>query len=652
MYAADTLNLSLRQRKILHILQNKKTYITSMELAKQLNVSSRTIRSDILFINESLTPFHAQILSERSKGYLLSVENSDILKKAGALDAAFSTREDRMRYLAFQLCLADFPINMYDLEDELYVSHATLENDLHLLKTKYVLSAPHIEFRQTKDGISFEPSERKKRMILNKLFHEDWDYHTKGNAYYGYDFLDPDILDMVMQETALQLERNSIRMEDTNLTSLNLAIAVAYHRIQSGHLLAPAPSVPKADSAAFHTVDALMNTLEKKLACTFSKEDRDEIYQIIASGHLFDASKLNVKTASRFFDPVTIKMAEAYLTLIHRHFLLDFSDDEDFYITLLQFLWYIQTPVCLFNMQENMDIAITNLFAEYEIANLFQDIAIEYLGYYIGQPELLYLSYCISGALEYRFHNHPEYKLNTVICSQLNLTAVWAIKRKILCAFDNYLTITSLLPVNTKSTYDFSHTDLIVTTVNKKITDNPSIDTIQISPFVEFSDQRKLESYIKRKCFQSLCRIAEPTLSQLISDAYWHTGQKPAQPFTIIESIAQDFIQDGIADSSFLEHILRRESISSFAYDNTGIVFLHSHQPCAKTKLSILSFQHSINWKSHKIWIAIMAAFRLEHMTLLFRLEDCFHINNYFADKQLPLKTKEEFISLFHLSCQ
>lgn len=643
MYTTETLNLSLRQRKLLHILQNTKKYVTGSELAKQLNVSPRTIRSDILSIKETLAPFHAKILSERSKGYLFSAENADILPKTGSVDAAFSTREDRIRYLTFQLCLSDNPINMYDLEDELYVSHTTLENDFHFLKTKYVLCAPYIKLIQTKDEIAFEPAEHKRRIILNKLLHEDWDYHAKGNAYYGYDFLNADLLDMIMQETALHLKNNAIRMEDTNLTSLNLTIAIMYYRIQSGHLLPQASPVPKSDPAAYHAADGLVNALEKKLNCTFPKEERDEIYQNIASGHLFDASRLTAKTANHFFDSATIEMAKAYLALIRRNFSLDFSDDEDFYITLLQYLWYIQTPFCLFNMQENMDIAKTNLFAEFEIAYLFQDIAIQYLGCYIGQPELLYLSYCINGALEYMFHNHPEFKLNTVICSQLNLTAVWAMKRKILDAFDHYLTITALLPVNIKSTYNFSHTDLIITTVNKKITDNPATETIKLSPFIDFSDRQKLEAYIKRKRFQLLYRISEPTLPNLISDAYWHIDQASVEPFTIIETMAQDFIQDGIADISFLENILRRESISSFAY-HTGFVFLHSHQPCIKTKISIMTLQNHINWKTHKIWIVIMAAFQQKDMALLFQMKDFFHRNN---DKMQLLKTKDDFMLQF-----
>ena len=66
------LSLPLRQQKILQILQSRTSYITGAELGRQLGVSSRTIRTDITELNQSLVSLNAQVLSVKSKGYLLS----------------------------------------------------------------------------------------------------------------------------------------------------------------------------------------------------------------------------------------------------------------------------------------------------------------------------------------------------------------------------------------------------------------------------------------------------------------------------------------------------------------------------------------------------------------------------------------------------
>lgn len=233
----NKLNLTLRQRKLLHMIQEQTTYITGNELAQQLNVSPRTIRNDVVAINKNIFPYEAQILSERSKGYLYYAKDPDIIQKLNQIDTAFFTKEDRVRYLAFRLCLTDEALNIYDLEDEMFVSHTTLEHDLHYLKMRYVLSEPNIKLEQKKDNISFEKNEKKRRAVLNQLFHEDWNYNTSGNTYYGYNFLNKDILDYIMDEVPLHLSRYKIAMEDPSLVSLNLSIAIMYHRVVSGHPL-------------------------------------------------------------------------------------------------------------------------------------------------------------------------------------------------------------------------------------------------------------------------------------------------------------------------------------------------------------------------------------------------------------------------------
>ena len=334
----DKLNLSLRQRKLLHMMQEQTTYITGNELAKQLGVSPRTIRSDIVEINQNILPYHAKILSARSKGYLYTAENPEIIQQLNQIDTAFFTKEDRIRYLAFRLCLTDEHLNLFDLEDEMFISHTTLEHDLHSLKMKYVLSEPYIKLEQKRNFLTFEENEQKRRSVLNRLFHEDWNYNHNWNTYYGYTFLNKDVLDYIMDEVPLHLDKYGISMEDPSLVSLNLAAAIMYHRVLSGHQLPPASPVLRPDTPASLASDSLADALEGQFHCSFSREERDDLYQRIASGHLPDVSDITPLNISQHFGPVTIQLAKAYIDRIQDVFHLDFSEDEDFYITLLSYI--------------------------------------------------------------------------------------------------------------------------------------------------------------------------------------------------------------------------------------------------------------------------------------------------------------------------
>ena len=116
----NDLSLSLRQRKLIHYLQQKNSvYTTGEELAGHLHVSARTIRNDINELNQSLTDTGVQITSKRSSGYLLESDDEQHLEKLSQSSNSFLSRDERVRHIAFRLCLSDTPINLYDLEDEM-----------------------------------------------------------------------------------------------------------------------------------------------------------------------------------------------------------------------------------------------------------------------------------------------------------------------------------------------------------------------------------------------------------------------------------------------------------------------------------------------------------------------------------------------------
>lgn len=175
--------LSLRQRKILQSLKYKTEYVTGKELANELNVSSRTIRNDINEINNLLKESGIVIESKRSVGYLLQTENSAELAHILKINASFLSRDDRIRYILYRLCVEEDPINLYDLEDEMFISSTTLDIDIQTLNKNYILEYPFIKFYKKKNFISLESDELKRRIILNHIFTENWDYNSTGNAF-------------------------------------------------------------------------------------------------------------------------------------------------------------------------------------------------------------------------------------------------------------------------------------------------------------------------------------------------------------------------------------------------------------------------------------------------------------------------------------
>lgn len=642
-----SLDLSLRQKRILHIMQHNDTYITSAALAAKLNVSSRTIRNDVVKINEELAPYNARILSLKSRGYGFESEDPKLIESLNQIETAFFSKENRARYLAFKLCFAEEPQNLYDLEDEMYISHTTLDHALRDIASQFSDHTPYIRLIRQKDTVRFEDDEMKKRLVLVEMLRKSWNYHARRNAYYDDNFIEPKVLDFIIDLVSSNLNKYNILLEDPSIVFLNLMIAVMYYRIRDGHVLPYEPPIPKADTSVYYACQDILNTLTDHLHCYIHPEELDRLYLFITANRLLDQTTLTRETAKDYFGPNTRLIAEHFLTMIQNYFRLDFSDDDDFYITLLQYIRTLQRRSDIYNEQYTSDFVKNDLRIELIIAHLFQPLALQYLGKTLTETQLIYLAYCLCGALENFVHNHPGDKLNTVICCQMNMPFLFAMKRRLESDFGNYLNITALLPVNIKNSFDFTDTDLILTTVQKPITRNPTTDTLYMSINMTEDDLSRLEHLILQRTIRKIY-TASPSPHDLFINAFRHEKTGHGDPYSIFRDMAADFINAGFVTSDFLNDIIQHEENSTYAIC-PGVAYIYSLIPAEKSAMSILTLDHRITWNTHKIRVFIMTCFTLEDMPITFRLANLFYDEAYDLPK-IKMEENPDVLTRYYLS--
>lgn len=643
-----SLDLSLRQKKLLHIMQYTSTPKTSADLAGDLGVSSRTIRNDVIKINDELAPYGAAIEALKSKGYLFHADDPKLIESLNQIENAFFSKENRVRYLAFRLCRSDEPLNLYDLEDEMFISHTTLDHAIRDLTALYSDRAPYIKLLRKRDNIWFEDDELKKRSVLNLLLRESWNYHARSNAYYKEDFIDDDILDFVIDTVSANLDKYGIQMEDPCIVSLNLILTIMYYRITSGHFLAYGPTLPKTDPAVLGAVTDILDAMEEHLEFFVGPEERDAIYLQIRNHRMFSPSDLSTDAIAETFGPRTIECGDTYIEQIADVFKMDFSDDLDFRIMLYQYIQTLLQGHNTFNEQFSPDRVKRHHRIEMVIAELFQPLAVQYLGAPLDKFKLIYMSYVIAGGLDHFIKHHPGNKIKTVIACHMNMPVSWALKRKARYHFGDYLDIVDILPVYKKNTYDFTDVDLVLTTVQKVITDNPGTTTLYISQFFDEADQEEIAHYIMKKTLKPLYS-RDYSLTNLLRHAWWHECDSFESPEDLLERITQQFIDSGITDESYQTDILQREERSSFS-TFPGIVFLYSLIPAERSQISIVTLDHRITWNSHKIRIVVAAALTEDDMPAILRLTNFLYEDAYSEEAVKNLKTKSEILEYIHES--
>lgn len=634
--------ISLRQYRILLLLLDSQDYLKGEDLAKKISVSSRTIRTDISDINNSLADDHIQISSVPGHGYIIPKDCYASVQKILKDNQVFFDRSDRIRHITIKLCLSEEPLDLYDLEDELSISRTTLSNDVLGLKDRFVYAYPHISLHSRNHTIEFEHNEYKRREILNQLMREHWDYNSSGNAYYGHEFISPSLLRQVMEISWQIFDRYGISLEDPSFIAINLSALIAYYRISNGHELQFITSSIDQDEKALSACTEYLDQLEVLLKVTFSDAERLDLYNRIASSVIIKPEDLIGRALSSGFSLKTRKMADDYIRLINQRFQIDLSQISEFYIVLLRFISNLQKPYQYLDPVDFLDIK-RNFSAETEFALLFQRICMAHIGRYLNPQETAYLTYAVMGALTLYYESHPAERIRTILLSRLNQNVTWALEKKLNSYFSHFLEFVPSISIYERNEYDFTDIDLILCTAHKKIENAKDAAVLFCSPLLMTADIQNIEQFIRSYLAERMYRQRDIDLVRHLKSGYQHEAMHFSLPQEVIPYMMDDYLNEGIVTPDHLYDIQKTETLSSFAIQ-PGIVLIYSLQPAQKTRFSILTLEHRILWNGQNIRIVIMASFAADDIKMIFSLKQLIYGKYYNYEMIKRQKSVDGFI--------
>ncbi|MGB4985743.1 MAG: HTH domain-containing protein, partial [Erysipelotrichaceae bacterium] len=215
-----------RKEKIIQILNNTNDWVTGKTLAKMLNVSDRTIRTDIESIN---IEYHKLIESSVRYGYKLSERKYDhdfLLDIVTPQNAS-----ERNRYIIRSLLLARNKVNILKLESEIYYSEFTIRSDLkklkHELKDNY-----NLDIVLENNDVYLEGLEEDKRLLYKDCLTDE----TQGNFINisKIDELFPniDLIDIKNIFEKIIINKNYLLREET-IPLLMIHVGVAIERMNN-----------------------------------------------------------------------------------------------------------------------------------------------------------------------------------------------------------------------------------------------------------------------------------------------------------------------------------------------------------------------------------------------------------------------------------
>ena len=588
--------LNKRQNQIIDILNNDNNWITGKELAKLLNVSDRTIRSDIDVINK----FYDCLLIKSNKRLGYQIDEALLFKQdIETKELIPQNSHERCVYIIRELLFKSKEINLIALQDQVFVSGYSIDNDIKKIR-KMISEYPSLKLIRSKNYISLRGNEADKRKLYKQLLTEE----THGNflnlnsiadLWSNFDLLEiKDIL-----EDVCELYNYQIREIDFPMIMIHAGVAI--ERIINRNYI-------NSKTAKHH----LNNNIEYQISYEFfhrvSKtidielvEDEVVLFaQLLIGSYQKDDEDENL-------DKLLNQIVDAIIKEVKDYFDINFSKDKDFKLGLKMHLQL------LLERQQN-NVTITNIYLQeikrkyplvFEMAIRAGEVIADICKINVKENELSFLALHLGAAYD-RVNSIKRYRAVIIIPHNQMLSNMCIDKLKL--RFEERMVIVKRYGFYEETMIKQQEPDLIITTVPLK--HNLNIPTVQITLFVNYEDESKVFQTLNLLDKQRYHEDFVVLVNELIRPDLFHVKKQMASSKEVIDFLCDELISKNLADERYKEDVFKRESVSATSFVN-GFAVPHSIEITSKEScISIMILDKPVKWGDFEVKLVLLLAIR------------------------------------------
>ena len=492
--------MAYRRRKDIFIcLLNSDIGLSGKELAKIFNVSSRTIRSDIKFLNELIKEYGISIDSSKQGGYFISEKQKNIgislvkevFNKEEALTKVPNTPSERFAFILFKLTFARDFITMENFADMLFVSKTTIYLDVKgIIEFLDEFSNLSLEISPIR-GLKLKGDERSKRLIISNVLKREKknDKLMLSRSFY-YAFTDEN-LDLnkemlFLYETIINvLNKYGYILTDADVSLLVKDILVSIKRIQMGFTI----SEEIGEDLDLTIAKAIKKEIEGYFNISLNNKELEYFQQSFNSKRL-----LNVTSKVCVLKEEGESIVDEFLEGIRNKFNIDFRQNTNFKRNLILHLNPMLERIKANYFEDNpfKNQIKTNYPFAFEISMIIVPIINKELNIVISEGEVSYIALHVAVALDKIYR-----KTNIAIICGSGLGTAQFVKSKIVSYYNERVNILGYFPVyklNNILKGEYGKVDLIISTI--PLTTKSNIPIVQVNPLITGDDLMRIEHYV------------------------------------------------------------------------------------------------------------------------------------------------------------
>ena len=579
-----------------YMVKKSDTWVTGQQLANKFAVSTRQIRKYIAVLNELRDG--GVLVESGPKGYYLRSENYfSYRENIDRLKA--DVPQTRQNYIMQKLITNQKGYDVFDFQEELCVSLATIEHDL--TGVRKTLSTFELTLKRDKDNITLIGNEQNKRSLMRNMIMPD-SYNFALNDEVQLLTLHYHFWDLRKNILRILVHENDLFTNDYTLNNIALHVIVMIERIRDGATLEHSEyNAQLFKNSEQHTAT---KQLSEYLSCTYHVQiNHIELYYLLVTisnnTTMIDHNMVNRDNINQFVDKKYIDIGERVLRKVVQTYHLDPFDD----MFKVRFVIHVNN---LFTRLENQYLVKNPLTNKLKGAYpLIYDIAVfiaqEFENDYsihLSEDEIAFISLHIGGYFENNLNNKG--KVSCIFIYTDYYGAYKKVVEKIVALFSDTIHFKHIISLNQYQQETFT-ADLIISTIDMEFRERNVI----VEPFCTDKNMESIRKNVNYILQNNKCNTLTEYLYDFIKPSLFYSNPDFANREEAIEIMTKNAISHGFAHDTLTSSVLQRESLSDTSFH--GVAIPHSLREDVRTGfLSFAICEKPISWGDKLVHIIVL----------------------------------------------
>lgn len=562
---------------LIHLLEEHGNWMKSKQILTYLNISPRTLRNYIQYINEQYS--HLFIIESSSAGYRLKkIENNETIQPEN------KPFENRMYFILQRLVLAKNGVDIFDLSDELFVSVPTIEKDL--IECRKFIKSYDLAIERAKDYLFLRGKEIDKRKIMRVIYTKEYNttfYNIIDlEKSFGYELGD-------FKKKLLQIiQSHDYDINEYTLGNIIYHIVVSIERMQDNQYVHYHVYPFKEKFISIKIVHEIQHLIESYFQVQMNENELYYLQALISSKTANTLEETGNDAQSRYLDLVNRiiqKVNESYLISL---------DDEEF---KTKFALHVQNMVIRASNNFSFENPLTQSIKSsspliYDLSVYIANLLSEELNIQLPEDEITYIALHVGSCLELKQKNDESINVILICPAYNNLHLV--IKEKLEHYFANQLVISKIITRIDKEITEM-HGDLIISTVNLPF--DLHIKEVLINTFMDADDILKIQTQVNKIKHDKKQQQIKRNLISLFDKRLFILSDKAFKDeFEVIRFITEKMASLQLVERHFAQDVIKRENLSSTAFNNIVAVPHSINMDALQTAIAVLITKQPISW--------------------------------------------------------